>query len=145
MKKYSLTINGKKYDVEIRDFGVTTATVSVNGKETTVNITYPENEDQAVVVPKVAKKKKQPAIQPAAQAATTIEQAGESVFAPMPGLILQILVKEGDTVSPGQKVMTMEAMKMENDINATMSGTVRKILVSEGDNVQEKQALITIG
>lgn len=63
----------------------------------------------------------------------------------MPGLIMKVLVKVGDTVTAGQKVMTMEAMKMENDINTGTAGTVKAVLVKEGDNVKEHQPLVTIG
>ncbi len=63
----------------------------------------------------------------------------------MPGLIMKVLVKVGDTVTAGQKVMTMEAMKMENDINSGTAGTVKAVLVKEGDNVKEHQPLVTIG
>ncbi|MCK5808578.1 acetyl-CoA carboxylase biotin carboxyl carrier protein subunit [bacterium] len=145
MKKYSLHINDKKYEVEVKDFGVTTATVVVNGKATTVQIEYPEGEDAPIIIPKVTRKTAPtansiPAPMPAAAATM-----GDAIVAPMPGLILKMLVRVGDIVKAGDKVAVMEAMKMENDINSTLSGKVLSIDVSEGDNVQEKQALIVIG
>ncbi|MBT4091015.1 MAG: biotin/lipoyl-binding protein, partial [Deltaproteobacteria bacterium] len=65
--------------------------------------------------------------------------------APIPGSILEVLVKEGDQVEAGQTVVKMEAMKMENDINATSSGTIKSIQVSVGDAVSQGQALVEIG
>ena len=75
----------------------------------------------------------------------SMRRSRANVVAPMPGLIMKVLVKVGDTVTVGQKVMTMEAMKMENDINAGSAGTVKAVLVKEGDNVKEHQPLVTIG
>ncbi len=142
MKKYDIKINGNKYAVEVKNFDVTKAEVEVNGKTYSVEIDYPESETP-VVIPKVVKRTA-PAPQASAQAAAPQASAGNSINAPMPGLILQILVKVGDSVTVGQKVAVMEAMKMENDINSTVAGTVKEIKVGEGDNVQEKQAIIVL-
>lgn len=145
MKKYELLINEKKYEVEVKDFGVTTATVVVNGKATTVQIEYPEGAEMPIIIPKITKKAAPAVATTAAPAAAPTAVSGSAILAPMPGLILKLLIRVGDTVKAGQKVAVMEAMKMENDINSTMAGKVLEISISEGDNVQEKQALITIG
>ena len=63
----------------------------------------------------------------------------------MPGVILEIYVREGDTVKIGQKLIMLEAMKMENNINADKEGRVSLIKVSKGDNVMEGDILIVIG
>jgi pyruvate carboxylase subunit B len=63
------------------------------------------------------------------------------IIAPMPGLILRINVKPGDRIEPGQGVVVMEAMKMENELRATSSGVVRSVEVSPGTAV-EKGALL---
>ena len=144
MKKYELLINDKKYEVEVKDFAVTTATVVVNGKSTTVQIEYPEGAEMPIIIPKVGKKAA-PVAAAAAPVAAPAAASGSAILAPMPGLILKLMVRVGDTVKVGQKVAVMEAMKMENDINSTMAGKVLEVSVSEGDNVQEKQALIAIG
>ncbi|MCD4701825.1 MAG: biotin/lipoyl-binding protein, partial [Candidatus Aegiribacteria sp.] len=65
--------------------------------------------------------------------------------APLPGLILKVMVKEGDQVDNGQPVAIMEAMKMENEIESPVSGTVREILVSEGENILENAVIMKIG
>lgn len=147
MKKYELLINDKKYEVEVKDFAVTTATVVVNGKSTTVQIEYPEGAEMPIIIPKVGKKAAPVTAAAAAApvAAAPAAASGSAILAPMPGLILKLMVRVGDTVKVGQKVAVMEAMKMENDINSTMAGKVLEVSVSEGDNVQEKQALIAIG
>ena len=62
----------------------------------------------------------------------------------MKGVILDINVKVGDTVSIGQKLLMLEAMKMENNIDSDKEGTVKEILVSKGDSVMEGDTLIVI-
>lgn len=65
-------------------------------------------------------------------------------MAPLPGLVVQVKVKEGDTVRAGQPVLVMEAMKMENVIAAPYNGTVTRVLAKEGDNVAEGDLLLLI-
>ena len=64
---------------------------------------------------------------------------------PLPGTVLELRVKEGDTVKEGQTVMILEAMKMENNIDANKSGVVKSIVKRAGDSVMEGDVLITIG
>lgn len=142
MKKYDLKINGKEYSVDVKDFSATNAKVEINGKSYDVEIKYQENE-APVVIPKITKKAAPVQTQQAAPVQAPAA-GGSSVNAPMPGLILKLLVKVGDTVAAGQKVAIMEAMKMENDINAVTGGTVSAVNVNEGDNVQENQSLVVI-
>jgi pyruvate carboxylase subunit B len=68
-----------------------------------------------------------------------------SVVAPLPGLILKLMVGEGDSVSEGQPVAIMEAMKMENEIEAPVSGKVTQLMVKEGENVLENAVIMKIG
>lgn len=69
---------------------------------------------------------------------------GKTVKAPMPGSILRFAVKPGDTVSKGQPVVILEAMKMENSITSDYSGTVKRLLVKEGSTVAADAPLIEI-
>jgi pyruvate carboxylase subunit B len=68
-----------------------------------------------------------------------------TVVAPLPGLILKVMVKEGESVEEGQPVAVMEAMKMENEIESPISGKVQEINVSEGENVLENAVIMKIG
>ncbi|MFA7201298.1 MAG: acetyl-CoA carboxylase biotin carboxyl carrier protein subunit, partial [Bacteroidales bacterium] len=63
---------------------------------------------------------------------------------PLPGVILEVTVKEGDTVKSGQKLVVLEAMKMENNIEADRDGVVTSIKVSKGDSVLEGAPLIIL-
>ena len=64
---------------------------------------------------------------------------------PLPGTVLELRVKEGDPIKEGQTVMILEAMKMENNIDANKSGVVKSIVKRAGDSVMEGDVLITIG
>ena len=69
--------------------------------------------------------------------------AAADLKAPMPGLVLDVLVATGDTVSKGAPLLVLEAMKMENMIKATADATVEAINVSTGDTVEKDQLMIT--
>ena len=83
---------------------------------------------------------------PVQAAAPAAKPAGEGkpVTSPLPGVIIEVSVKEGDTVAAGQKVAVLEAMKMENEIQADRAGVVTKINVNKGDSVLEGAAIVTI-
>lgn len=80
-----------------------------------------------------------PAPKPAAPAG-----AGKPVTSPLPGVIIEVSVKEGQAVKAGQKVAVLEAMKMENEIQAPADGTVTAILVNKGDSVLEGAEIVKI-
>ena len=67
-----------------------------------------------------------------------------TVSAPMQGTIVKVLVAQGDAVEPGQALLVLEAMKMENHINAEGGGTVKEVRVSAGDTVGTGDVLIVI-
>ncbi len=69
---------------------------------------------------------------------------GKTVKAPMPGSILRFTVKPGDSVTKGQTVVILEAMKMENSIASDYTGTVKRLLVNEGTTVQADAPIIEI-
>ena len=64
------------------------------------------------------------------------------IKAPMPGLIIDLRVKEGDTVKPGDALLILEAMKMENMIKASAESVVKSVKVKKGDSVEKNQVLI---
>ncbi|MFI3314943.1 MAG: biotin/lipoyl-containing protein [Rikenellaceae bacterium] len=146
MKEYKISINGNEYKVAINDVEDNVAKVSVNGVEYVANVEGLNQRPKAV-------KRVKPAI-PAAQTAqpTVVKVSspkastgGSAIQAPLPGTILEISVRIGDTVAEGQKLMVLEAMKMENIIEADKAGEVKDIAVNRGDSVLEGDVLITIG
>ena len=144
MKEYKYTINGNKYDVAINEVNDTTAKVTVNGEEYTVEWEKPVEEKPVVKVQPVAAKPtaaKAPAAQPAAAAAVS----GHAIKTPLPGVIIDVKVNVGDTVAKGQTVVILEAMKMENNINADREGKVTAIQVAKGDTVADGAVLVVLG
>lgn len=74
------------------------------------------------------------------------ESSGEyTIFAPIPGLITKLNVNEGDKIKPGEGLIILEAMKMENEIKSQSDGVIKKILVKEGMAVEKDQELIIVG
>ena len=143
MKEYKYTINGNKYDVAINEVNDTTAKVTVNGEEYTVEWEKPVEEKPVVKVQPVAAKPsaaKAPAAQPAAAAAVN----GHAIKTPLPGVIIDVKVNVGDTVAKGQTVVVLEAMKMENNINADREGKVTAIQVAKGDTVADGAVLVVL-
>jgi biotin carboxyl carrier protein len=144
MRKYDLTINNNSYEVIVKKVTDDEALVEVNGQEHTVSINQIQRlflpaSVPKTILPKESGLKTAPAVTPAAMMSI------DGVIAPMPGQIKAILVREGDKVTAGQKLLIMEAMKLENKLPAPRDGIVKHILVRDGDIVSQGQELITIG
>lgn len=143
MKEYKLKINGTEYAVNIKSIEDNIASLSVNGAEYEVEVegmvTRPSKPTKVVQAPK-APNSDQPVVVKAPAAASN---AG-AVKSPLPGVVLDVAVREGDTVKIGQKLLVLEAMKMENNIDSDRDGVVDAIKVRKGDSVLEGDVLITI-
>ena len=142
MKEYKYKINGNVYKVTIGDIEDNIAHVEVNG--TPYNV---EMEKAPKVVVKAVARPVTTA--PAAPTAPVVKPAAASsgksgVKSPLPGVILDIKVNVGDTVKKGQVVIILEAMKMENNINADKDGKITAINVSKGESVLEGTDLVII-
>jgi biotin carboxyl carrier protein len=144
MKEFKYTINGAQYHVEIQKEEGNVVELEVNGTPFTVEI------ERAV------KKAPAPAASPSAAptkptgnvAVIDLKKTagpGGVVKSPLPGVILDVNVKVGDTVKVGDKLMLLEAMKMENTIASEYSGKVTDIKVGKGDSVLEGAELVIIG
>lgn len=119
MKKYNIKVNGVSYEVEVEEIGGSAG------------------------VPKAAAPvKAAPASAPASQAAVSAGGAN-SIKAPMPGTIVKVNVKAGDSVKKGDVLLVLEAMKMENDITAPQDLTVASVAVSQGASVATGDVLAT--
>lgn len=149
MNKYQYKVQGVDYDVEIVDVEGNIAKVSVNGIPFEVELKEPIKASHML---------KRPTVKPAAPAAAAPVAAapkaekpaaaagtGTKIKAPLPGTITEMKVKVGDTVKNGDTVVVLEAMKMQNNIEAECNGTVTSVLVNSGDTVMEGDTLITIG
>lgn len=124
MRKFNVNVNGNSYVVEVEEIGGGTAA--------------PVQENTAVAAMPV--KQTETAAKPAAK---PVVSGGTTLKCPMPGKILKVLCKTGDSVTKNQKILVLEAMKMENDIVAPADGVIT-ILAKEGDDVVSQQDLAVI-
>ena len=151
MSKYQYKVQGVDYEVEIEDVEGNIAKVNVNGSPFEVELQQPINaaKHPTIVKPKVEAPKPVAAAPvaaaPVAAQPATAVGAGNAQKAPLPGTITSINVKVGDTVAVGDTVVVLEAMKMQNNIEAEYAGTVTSITVNQGDSVMEGAVLLTIG
>mgnify|MGYP003597630545 CR=1 FL=1 len=146
MKNFKFTINGNEYDAEIIGIEENTAEVSVNGVTYSVEI---DRKLQTVKTPKLVRTLAVPSTDSHPSVSKTASPSAPkgtgNIKSPLPGVILEIFVREGDTVKIGQKLLLLEAMKMENIINADKEGRVVSIKAGKGDSVMEGDTLIVIG
>lgn len=152
MKDYSLKINGQNYEVQIDDVNETStlAHVTVNGTAYEVEIAgakgaaatkpqvapAPKESESAKITPATAA--------PAPRIAAAAPSSGYAVKCPLPGTVLGIKVAPGDKVTAGQTLLVLEAMKMENNIDADRAGVVKEVLVQQGATVMEGDNLMII-
>ncbi len=130
--KYKVTLNGKTYEVEVEKGKAILLDEYEALAPAPAQTAAPEPAAQAA-----------PAAAPAAVAPVNLA-AGETVAAPMPGNILRIDVKQGDTVKEGQILVILEAMKMENEIVSPKDGTVAQVVTSKGAVVDTGSPLVII-
>lgn len=146
MKKYKFKINGNDYDVQIENIEGSKAIVQVNGTDYDVEVDktikpaktpklvrspYPSSSDTSASPPRTSHPS---------------ENIGSNVVkSPLPGLVLKVLVNTGDNIKAGQKLLILEAMKMENSIESVKDGKITSINVKQGDSVMEGDVLLVIG
>lgn len=130
MRKFMINVNGNSYEVEVEEIkdGVVAAPIAQPAPRAAA--------PAPKAVPKAAPK---PAAAPAA-----VPAGASTVTAPMPGTILSINVKAGDTVKKGQVLCILEAMKMENEIMAGVDGTIASVAIGQGDSVSTGQVLFAL-
>lgn len=124
MKKYEIEINDEVYRVAVKELSADADMSSQKNEEETIE--EPETKETEV------------------KTAPISDGTGTTVHAPMPGTIMSINVSSGDSVSQGDVLMILEAMKMENEIIAPSDGVVADILVNTNDSVKSDQALLKI-
>lgn len=124
MKKYTITVNGTAYEVEVEDMGGAAATAP-----------------KAAPAPAAAPAPKAAAPAPAAK---PVAAGSATISAPMPGKVLEVKVKAGDAVKSGDVLMILEAMKMQNEIMAPADGTISDVRISAGQTVGTGDVMIVM-
>lgn len=139
MKNFKYTINGNVYEVAIDSIDDTNAKVEVNGDLYEVKIEKSEKENSKSIK----------SVEKSSSGESTSNSEQNSYFSilksPLPGIILDITCSVGDTVKRGQRILVLEAMKMENAINSDRDGVIKEIKVSKSETVLEGADLVVIG
>ena len=135
IKQYKITVNGKLYDVSVEEVGEILGSVQASKTISTFVNTDNANTNNNNNEKQISNKP---------QDSIPIDENAISIKAPMPGTILSFNVSVGDTVSEGQVLAILEAMKMENELVAPASGKVKSIHVEKGSSVVENQIILQI-
>lgn len=145
MKDYKFTINGNVYAVAITSIEENIAQVEVNGTPYKVEMDKPAKKQ----VRPLTRPQKRPTAQDGSPVTVSRPSTAGTVAgvinSPLPGVILDVDVTVGQTVSKGDKIATLEAMKMENSILADRDGAITEIYINKGDSVLEGAAIVKIG
>ena len=145
MKVFKYKINGSPYRVVVQNSDSESVELEVNGTPFKVELEQKDKKSisriQRVAQPSSdsASSTPKPTVTP-----PTVSKGKNAVNSPLPGVVLEIKVKAGDSVKKGDTIMVLEAMKMENNIQATSDGTVAKVSVEKGASVLEGTELIVI-
>ncbi len=125
--QYHFLMNGKSYNVDLIKLNTEEKTMVVKINSVKFNLQLKDKYDEllhTLGLDNLATKKI------------------NEIKAPMPGMVLNILVKEGDTVNKGDALIVLEAMKMENILKSPCDGTIKKIAINKGTAVEKNQILI---
>ncbi|MDR2424808.1 MAG: biotin/lipoyl-binding protein [Prevotellaceae bacterium] len=152
MNDYKVQINGNTYSLSVKNIEENTLDIEVNGQMYSVELEKPLKKQSSVTKIAAVKVSRSventvstPSVSVPKPATASKSTVGGSVKSPLPGVILDVLVKVGDSVATGQKLAILEAMKMENTINSDKEGKVIEIKVQKGDSVLEGADLVIIG
>ena len=135
MKMFRVVVNGNEYKVGIEELP----------EENSADLTQDTPDSRVAPASlSIQQKETQPVFQKTEQPEGNTNNAVKNVTAPMPGTIISVAVTAGTQVSKGQTLLTLEAMKMENEIKAPLAGTVKDIKVSQGTSVNAGDILIVL-
>ena len=129
--RYKITLNGRTYEVEVE-------------QDSAMVVDEYEAYAPAPAAPAAPAAPVTQAAAPAPAAAPVVTGNGETVEAPMPGSIVNVLVKVGQKVNAGDVLVIIEAMKMENEIMAPKNGTITQVVAQQGAKVETGSPLIVI-
>lgn len=146
MKQFEFTLNGNKYDVNILSFEGNIVELDVNGTKYNVEVNKQAGKAKT---PQIVRSKQEPPAKEIDKSYSMTSSPSEKkgtghIKAPLPGTVINVFVKEGDYIKTGSKLLTWEAMKMENNLNSDREGTIISVKVKPGDTILEGDILIEI-
>lgn len=136
MKNFKFLIKGKKYDVNILSLDGNIAKLKVNDEDFIVEIERSKKQDKTPIVVRSTVKEPQKEIEKKSGGPKT------EIKSPLPGIIVKFFVKQGEQVLKNQKLFSLEAMKMENEIKAERDGVISGIKVTEGQTVLQDEVIM---
>lgn len=151
MRRYTITVNGRNFEVELLERSATAVSFSVTGKRYDVQLvprlehrpddakTHPDDP------PRPTRRSSSLAASSASKTSASASpqtQSPKQIIAPMPGVVVSVGVTPGSTVAAGTSLLVIEAMKMENSITAPRAGTVKSVAVSVGQEIDARQLLV---
>jgi biotin carboxyl carrier protein len=156
MRRYTIEIRGREFVIDVQEHGADRFEVVVGGEKYDVALTGDEDLPEATIAPALATagaatpspapvrvtRESRPAASAAPPARKPAGGGASALTAPMPGVILDVGVKPGDTVDRGQVVAVLEAMKMQNSIKSPRAGTIAEVCVTVGQAVGHGDTLI---
>ena len=155
VNKFKLVLEGVPYEIERKGelilingqefpWSINGSTVSVGGNAHTVQVQGNSASVDGIAYPIEAQGLEEPKTGKARKAATTAADEAGAITAIMPGLVIKINKKVGERVETGEVVMILEAMKMQNELQARQSGVIKQINVKQGESVEMRQVLAVI-
>ena len=145
MKEFKYTINGSPYRVVVVNSDEESVGLEVNGTPYVVEIEQKKKKSISRIQRQVTPSSQQREVVTKPSVKRPVAAAGSIVISsPLPGIILDLRVKAGDTVKKGDTLLVLEAMKMENNIQATSDGKIARVSIQKGDSVLEGDELVVI-
>lgn len=150
MRSFRVNISGNTYTVEVDSIDQSPIQVRINGKPFAVEVEWLGAASEATVRPEIVPSgdvegvppTPRPPQAPAPRVSESERAAAATIQAPMPGTIVSVGVRAGDTVKPGDEVCVLEAMKMRNSIKSSRAGQIAEVLVLAGSKVAYGQDLV---
>ena len=163
MRRYTLGVGDRQFVIDVQEIAADRFEVLVGDEAYEVTLSGDENLAEASITPallpgsqttprpasapgtvaRVRHEPSPPAMAPATRQSTGRADSKAALTAPMPGVILEVNVKAGDTVTRGQQVAILDAMKMHNVIGAPRAGTIAEVFVSAGQSVNHGDAIVS--
>ena len=147
MKKFKFTIDGASYSVNVKSVEGSQAEIEVNGKSYAVGLEQEVNTLKTPILVRkevVTKPGENKITTKAAAMPPSNKPSANTVNAPLPGSIIRLVAKVGDTVKEGDLLLVMESMKMENNILSEKNGVIKKINVEAGQAVMQDDILLEL-
>ena len=141
MRRYRLKVGEREFAIDVQELAADRYTVAVGGESYEVTLADDENpsETNVSIAPRAAPLA---AATPAAQKPVATSGGKGALTAPMPGVILEVKVKPGDTVERGQPVAVLDAMKMHNVVASPRAGVIAEVLVAAGQTVDHGETIL---